>query len=205
MDKETVDTYNKIAEDWHKDHQLDTWWIESTDKFISLLKRGDKVLDVGCGGGTKSKYLIQKGLQVTGIDISEKMIEIARREIPSAEFFVMDMENMSELKEKFDGVFVQAVLLHTSKKDLKRAFRSMFDRLKPNGYLCIAIKEKRPDGKEEEIKTEEDYGYQYKRLFSYFTIDEIKNHLSDLQMEISYESITPSGNTNWLQIIAKKK
>lgn len=205
MNKNTIDTYNKIAEDWHKDHQSDTWWIEGTNKFISLLKPMDKVLDVGCGGGTKSKYLIKKGLQVVGIDNSERMIEIARREVPNTEFFVMDMSDMSKLKEEFDGVFVQAVLLHTPKKNVKKVFQGLFNKLKQNGYLYIAVKEKRQDGSEEEIKTEEDYGYKYKRLFSYFTVDEIKNYLSDLQMEISYESKTPSKSTNWIQIIAKKR
>lgn len=204
MDKETLDTYNKIAEEWHKDHQLDIWWTEGTDKFISLLKSGGRVLDVGCGGGTKSKYLIERGLNVTGIDFSEKMIKIARREVPNVEFFVMNMDDMSDLKEEFDGVFVQAVLLHTPKKNVKKVFQNLFDRLKPNGYLYIAVKEKKPNQQEEEIKVEEDYGYKYERFFSYFTVDEIKNYLSDLQMKISYESKTPSNSTNWIQIIAKK-
>ena len=36
-------TYNKIAENWDKDHKKDTWWISGTDKFISLLKPGSLV------------------------------------------------------------------------------------------------------------------------------------------------------------------
>ena len=85
------ETYDKIAEDWHSDHKKDDWWIEGTDKFISYLSKGDLVLDVGCAGGIKSKYLMQKGLNVVGIDFSEKMIEIAKREFPNGEFLVKDL------------------------------------------------------------------------------------------------------------------
>src|SRR5258706_10762297 len=105
------DTYNKIAESWHKDHQTDDWWIEGTDKFISLLKQGDSVLDVGCGGGTKTKYLIGKGLKVLGIDFSENLIEIAKREVPQGTFLVMDINNVDMMQENFNGIFMQAVLL----------------------------------------------------------------------------------------------
>ncbi len=80
MAMDLKDTYNKIAEDWHKDHTQDDWWVDGTLKFISLVGVGKEVLDVGCGAGTKSKFLKENGLSVTGIDFSEKMIEIAKRE-----------------------------------------------------------------------------------------------------------------------------
>ena len=79
-------TYNHIAEDWHKDHKEDTWWVEGTDKFVSFLKYNSLVLDVGCGAGVKSNYLINKGLKIVGLDFSEKMIEIAKREVPKVGF-----------------------------------------------------------------------------------------------------------------------
>lgn len=80
------ETYNTIAEAWHKDHLSDTWWIAGTDCFASLFGNGDSILDVGCGDGMKAKYLTKKGLVVTGIDYAEHMIEIAEREVPSAAF-----------------------------------------------------------------------------------------------------------------------
>ena len=69
MDSEALkDTYNKIAYQWHEDHQNDDWWQAGTNVFISYLHNGQSVLDVGCGGGTKSKYLASKGLKVVGVD-----------------------------------------------------------------------------------------------------------------------------------------
>lgn len=54
----TKQTYNKIAEDWHRHHSSDDWWVAGTDHLISLLPVGATALDVGCGSGVKSKYLV---------------------------------------------------------------------------------------------------------------------------------------------------
>lgn len=202
------DTYDLIAQNWHQDHQNDDWWLEGTNTFISLLKPGNSVLDVGCGGGTKSKYLASKGLEVTGVDFSEKMIEIARKETVQetmpTKFLVMDMANIDKLEEKFDGIFIQAVLLHIPKTNVRKQIEKALERLNNGGYLYIAVKERRQNGPEEEVKTENDYGYQYERFFSYFDLDEIKNHFNDLELNLVYENVSPAGNTNWLQIIGQK-
>lgn len=203
MPMDLKQTYNLITEDWHKDHLKDVWWIEGTDKFISFLKPGDAVLDVGCGTGVKSKYLIERGVEVVGIDFSEKMIEIAKRDVPQAKFYVMDLYDIGQLKKSFDGVFAQAVLLHVPKSKIESALGAMIGKLKKGGYLYVAVKEIRRGGKDEEIKTENDYGYEYKRFFSYFTLDEIEGYLEKFNIAICYKNITKFGKTNWIQIIGK--
>ena len=100
--------YNKIAEDWFKDHHDDTWWQEGTEKFINELPNSATILDVGCGAGVKSKYLSEKGYKVTGIDFSEKMIEIAKREHPEIDFEIIDIYEIDKYTKTFDGVFAQA-------------------------------------------------------------------------------------------------
>lgn len=198
------DTYNKIAADWHKDHKQDSWWIEATDKFISLLPAGGKVLDVGCGAGTKAKYLADKGLQVLGIDIAENLIAIAKTEVPDARFLVMDMKELGGLVESFDGVFAQASLLHIPKQEISAVIKSLLGKLKKNGYFYVAVKEIKPGQAEEEIVKENDYGYDYERFFSYYALDEIKEYLTDLGMEVVYSSASLPFKTNWIQVIAKK-
>lgn len=198
------ETYNRIAEEWHKDHQTDDWWVEGTNAFVSFLKPGDAVLDIGCGGGTKSKYLLGKGLRVTGVDFSENMIAIARREIPGATFAVMDMRAIATLPDMFNGMFAQASLLHIPKHEAGDVIKNASTRLAPGGYFYVAVKEKKPDGPEETIKKEDDYGYPYERFFSYFTKDEIEGYLRGTGMEIVFSEITPSGNAHWIQVIGRK-
>lgn len=198
------ETYDKIANDWYNDHKADDWWVDGTNTFISFLKDSKNVLDVGCGAGVKSKYLSGKGLNVTGIDFSEKLIEIAKREVHGAKFHVMDMRDVSNLGVKFDGIFAQASLLHIPKKEIASVLTGLLSCLISGGYLYVAVKGTRPGGKEEEVLRENDYGYQYERFFSYFTMDELKKHFSDLGLSIVYENSELVGHTTWLQIIGKK-
>jgi len=199
------DTYELIAEDWHKSNHDDTWWVEGTDRFISELPSDASVLDVGCGGGTKSRYLASKGLAVTGIDFSEKMVEIARRESPDIHFEVADLYQIDAYPEMFDGIFAQAVLLHVPKSDIKSILTKLRGRLKPGGLLYIAVKGIKDDGKEEVVKKENEYGYEYERFFSYFTLVELENYLNELSMEIVWKSSSVAGRATWLQIIGRRK
>lgn len=206
--KDLKDTYNKIAKDWHKDHQSDDWWYEGTDEFISYFKKGDNILDVGCGCGTKSKYLIDKGLNVTGIDFSENFIDIAKKEVSDGDFKVMDINNIDKLEKTFDGIFIQAVLLHIPKNEVESLLKEIIKKLNTGGYLYVAVKEKREGGVDEEIKKENDYGYEYERFFSYFTIDEIKNYFKNIGLKVIFENEAPPSRatrkTNWIQVIGKK-
>ncbi len=198
------ETYNRIAEDWHRDHSHDDWWIEGTDTFIKKLLPSAHVLDVGCGSGVKSKYLIAHGLKVTGIDISDKLLEIARREVPAGEFKVFSMTNLDSMPETFDGVFAQASLLHIPRKDAGKVVGKMAERVVPGGLLYIAVKEVRTDKPEEGTLKEDDYGYTYERFFSYFTQPELEKYMTGAGMEIVYTDRHQTGKTVWLQIIGNK-
>jgi 2-polyprenyl-3-methyl-5-hydroxy-6-metoxy-1,4-benzoquinol methylase len=208
MTDKLKDTYNKIAKEWHEDHQNDTWWKEGTDAFIAHLKPGATVLDVGCAGGTKSSYLTNKGLNVTGIDISNKLIDIAKQEVPGANFLVLDVHQIDTLKEKFDAIFMQAVLLHFPKSEIQDILSKATGLLNDGGYLYVAVKEKIDGGIEEEVKVDDDYGFEYERFFSYFTLNDFKQYFKNVGLEIVFKDILPPSRTarksNWMQIIGKK-
>lgn len=197
-------TYNKIAKEWTKDHEGQAWWTEGVNEYVSLLKPGFSILDVGCGSGLKSKYLIEKGFKVTGIDFSEEMIKLCNENVPAGKFFVKDIAQPLELNTVSDGVFAQAILLHIPKKKISGVLANILEPLKTGGYLYVAVKEQPANKPDEEILKENDYGYKYERFFSYFTLDELKNILNRNGMQVVYEKITPFENKNWIQVIAKK-
>jgi len=206
MEKDLKSTYNQIAEDWSKEHvQDESWWKDAADKFISLLPSGGTVLDVGCGPGIKSRYLISKGLKVVGIDFSEKMVEIAGRKASGGDFRVVDIYKLEDVPEKFDGIFAHAILLHIPKKNVPAILQNTKDKLKNGGYLYVAVKEAKSDHPEEEVLKESDYGYEYERFFSYFSMVEIKKYLAELNMEICFEAITSYNKNNWVQVIARRQ
>lgn len=198
------DTYNRIAADWHKDHSNDDWWIPGTDTFVSLLPVNAAVLDVGCAGGYKTKYLVEKGCRVHGTDISEEFIKIAEAEVPEATFSVADMRDLSHINETFDGVFVQASLLHIEKKDVDAVLRSLVEKLHDGGVLYVAVKKLRERNPEEQIVKEDDYGYEYERFFSYFTMDELKERFAKAGLTIVFENVETVASTDWLELMGRR-
>ena len=83
----------------------------------------------------KVKIFAEKGLKVVGIDFSERLIEIAKRNFRAADYRVMDMREVGKLKQKFDGVFTQASLLHIPKKEIIDVLRNLLSVLKRQRIL----------------------------------------------------------------------
>jgi len=198
------DTYNKIARDWFNEVNASHWWEEGLAQFVSFLKPGDTVLDAGCGPGITAKYFIKNNIKVLGIDFSEKMIEIAKKEVPQGNFLVMDIKEVGKLQDRFDGIYVQNILLHIPKKEVGGVLENMVKLLKAGGVIYISVKEKAPDGPEEFIKVDNDYGYKIERFFSCFTQEEIKQYVKNLNLEIVFFNIVEAGKTRWIQVIGKK-
>jgi SAM-dependent methyltransferase len=198
-------TYNKIAEDWSNDHQKDTWWQEGTDIFLSFLPKGSTVLDVGCGGGFKTNYIAEKGYVPFGIDFSEKMIEIAKRQFPHLPFEVMNVEEIDKLSDTFNGVFAQAVLLHIPKNNVREILKKLKSKVNENGFLYLGVKGIKEDNIEEKVIVESDYGYEYERFFSFFNKEELRNYFKELDMEVVWESREGFNKSGWLQMVGKKK
>ena len=75
-----------------------------------------KVLDIGCGEGFYSIYLAKKGFDVTGIDISENAIKLAKqnseKEGIKIKFIAMDINELEKLNENFDFVLEWTLLHH---------------------------------------------------------------------------------------------
>ena len=197
-------TYNKIAQDWFTDHDTSTQANPSIDKFASFLKEGDAVLDVGCGPGLKAKYLNSIGFKITGIDFSEEMIAIAKKNSPSSDFEVKDITKPLGFTEKFDGIFAHAVLLHIPKQEIKSVLQNLSAVLNSGGYLYVSVKELQAGNPQEEIVKESDYGYEYERFFSYYTLPEIKEYLEDSNFTVVFENLDTSRNASWVKVIAKK-
>jgi SAM-dependent methyltransferase len=80
MRKSAGTLYDEISGKYHKNKRLGVSYYTELPKMISLAGdvRSKRVLDAGCGPGKHSKRLIAKGANVTGIDISDAMVRIAR-------------------------------------------------------------------------------------------------------------------------------
>jgi len=129
--------YNRIAEDYYSHRNLSKFNNE-LEEFVSLLPENAHILDVGCGAGIPTaKFLIEKGIKVTGIDLSDTMLNLAGKNVPSAEFIKMDMNELNFNEKTFDGIVSVYALFHVPKENHFEIFKKFFEVLKPGGILMI--------------------------------------------------------------------
>ena len=187
------EVYNNLAPRWSQA----AWGDEGLQKFIKLVGRG-KVLDLGCGSGIQSKTLSEAGLEVTGIDFAEKMIEEATKKVPEAAFFTMDILDLDFPPEHFDGVYARASLLHTPKNKIKQVLKNLHKILKRNGIMYVALKE----GESERDVYDEGLGVS--RFFAFYKEDEFKKLLEEEHFQLMETMYAQTERNRWLQFFAKK-
>ena len=194
------ETYNRIAEDWFRDHEKDEWWKLGVKEFVNLLDYEQTVLDLGCGPGLMVRAFEDRGIKVVGIDFSSEMIRIARRENPQSEFHCMDIREVSRLERQFNGILAKASLLHLSKRETQTLIRTSYQLLLPGGCAYYAVKARHSGKPAEEVRRENDYGYPYERYFSYYTLDEFRGYIQ----RAGYRIMNTIAETDWIQIVAKR-
>lgn len=88
-------------------------WINLLDQYLPLKNGANKkVLEVGCAIGAFSKILKERGFNVTAVDISEFIIEKAKKLQGGINFKVLDIEKKIKPSEKYDYIFAFEVLEH---------------------------------------------------------------------------------------------
>ena len=95
------------------------------------------VLDLGCGYGENCSRFFEMGAKsVLGIDISRKMLQIARTENPNTQFTLVDMNDLSSIKETFDVIFSSLAVHYIENFD--RFIASVFSLLNDDGYFIFS-------------------------------------------------------------------
>lgn len=106
--------------------------------FLFDIKKEEKVLDLGCGNGRY--YQLLRYADYTGIDNSEKLINIAKQKYPEANFKVEDALNLSFEDNTFDKIYSIAVLHRIPSKEFRLQFLKESRRvLKRGGRLIITV------------------------------------------------------------------
>lgn len=106
----------------------------------SGLKAGDNLLEVGCGTGVLARQattIVQPDGQVTGLDLSESMLSVARRKCPGAIFQQGNVMDLPFETGSFDVVIASFMLMFVPDQPL--AIKEMWRVLKPGGRLVVAV------------------------------------------------------------------
>ena len=100
---------------------------------------GRDVLDLGCGTGRHTAWLVETGARVTAVDFSERMLERARAKVSAADvrFIVHDLHEPLPLGDaSFDALVSGLVLEHL--RDLERFFGEAHRVLRPGGRAVVS-------------------------------------------------------------------
>ena len=101
--------------------------------------RGARILDAGCGTGVLSRMLDERGAEVVGVDISEKLIEVARNRSSlnkNIEYFAGDMKEQSF--GHFDYIIAMDSLIHYSTEDVISSIADFSSRAN-NSVLFLSL------------------------------------------------------------------
>jgi SAM-dependent methyltransferase len=134
--------YDRIAEcyaDWSRGEVVD----EVRPKYLSLLldslPTGADVLELGCGAGLPTTRQLAERFTVTGMDISERQIELARRAVPGAKFVCDDMTRVVFSSGTFDAVASFYSFNHLPFGELAALLVRIAGWLRPSGLLVTAF------------------------------------------------------------------
>ncbi len=193
---QTINTYNNSAKLLAEKFDSLGARTDNIEEVINLVKKiNPSILEIGCGNGRDAEEIIKHTSDYLGIDISEKLVELARQKVPTGKFEVADIENYSFPKE-LDIIFAFASLIHVPKDSLHKIMTAALLALNNNGIMRLSMKYA---DSYSEITKEDEFGTRTYYLYSKKDIEDlaidftiIKNELNDLRGQ------------SWLEIILQK-
>ncbi len=106
--------------------------------FLSLLPEGGRVLDAGCGSGRDSLAFLERGYEVTALDASGAMAELASRYI-GRPVLRLSFDEVG-FEDRFDGVWACASLLHVPRRRMPEVLGCLARSLKPGGVMYASFR-----------------------------------------------------------------
>lgn len=97
------------------------------------------VLDLGCGTGRHTPYLLREGFQVLGCDASGSALQIARAAIPQAEFQQCDIGSLPYRDGSIEAILSHAVIQHGVMATIRKVIAEMHRVLRPGGRLFVTV------------------------------------------------------------------
>lgn len=189
--------YDLMAGDYHDNRHIFGNKKELED-FTSLLPRNATVLDLGCGAGVPvTKFLVDSGFSVTGVDFSESMLNLATKNVPEATFMKKNMMELDFTDNSFDGLTACYSIIHVPREKHVTLFQTFHRILKPNGVLLISMGSTGWEG------TGEFHGVQM--FWSHYDPKKTLQIVADAGFEILFDKLIIAGGETHYWILAKNR
>ncbi|HEV8367660.1 MAG TPA: class I SAM-dependent methyltransferase [Pyrinomonadaceae bacterium] len=133
---EIARSYDELAEQWNSDGFSRDNGIKQHELAIAFAKNRRCALDVGCGSSGRIVDLLQShGFEVEGLDVSQRMIELAKRRHPAVTFHQADICEW-ELPKKYDLISAWDSIWHVPLPQQERVLKKLLNGLSSGG-ICI--------------------------------------------------------------------
>ncbi len=205
--RETLETWNKNAS-LYQDKFMDLdLYNETYDYVCKSLTDKAEVLDIGCGPGNITRYLLSKrpDLNIYGIDIAFNMISLAKKNNPTANFSVMDCRQTSQLTTKFDGIICGFCLPYLSQTESTKLIFDAYNLLTKDGLIYLSFVEGDPNKSGFQVGSSGDRAYFYYHTLEHLKIQLAENEFEDPTIfEVGYEKSKSQIDIHTI-LIARKK
>ena len=126
--------YDRVAKAYlsSKDAE-DPATLAALEELTRQLPPDAAVLDLGCGAGVPVTRWLAQRFAVTGVDLSAKQLEMARRLVPAARLLKADMTDLSFAPETFDAVVALHSIIHAPRAEHSALLGNIHSWLKPGG------------------------------------------------------------------------
>ena len=196
MSDKTLEYYNTNAEKF-AENTLFVDFSQVQCEFLNLLMPESYILDFGCGSGRDTKYFLEHGYRVDAVDGSVKLCRIAR-EFTGIQVRQMLFQELQE-KEKYDGIWACASVLHVPKIELADIFRKMCNAVKVGGIIYTSFKYGNFEGER---------NGRFFRDFTEKSFCEFVKNIQELCIEkmwVTGDVRDGRGDERWLNIILRRK
>jgi SAM-dependent methyltransferase len=146
---------------------------ELLDSFARLVE-GGRVCDAGCGPGHVTRYLNDRGCDAFGLDISPRMVALARSLNPGVEFVVGDLRRLPVREASLAGIVCFYSLIHLESDQLAPTLAALRRKLRPGGRLLLAVHEGHESREPGEL-----WGIPVSLRFNFFTYEQLTRALRD--------------------------
>jgi ubiquinone/menaquinone biosynthesis C-methylase UbiE len=154
---------------------------------MNRLGEGAVVLDVGCGAGVPVAQTLAHRFSVTGVDISGRMIDRARMNVPEGTFIHEDIMSVDWPASHFDAVVAFYSIFHLPREDHEALLRRIHRWLNPGGYLMATV------GTSNEAGCIEDDFFGVKMYWSHYGVEAYKGILAGLGFDCLDVTIIGNG------------
>ena len=195
----TIETFNKFAEQYSNFTFLNLLQYE-LNRFIALVPKNAKILDVGCGSGRDVHYFLDYKLQPIGIDASLELIKECKKRVPLGNFLQMNMLNLNFQPFEFDGLWALDAISYINKNSIPLILQNFNKILKQKGILYISVRQ----GEGEKLIAHEKLNKK-EILIDFYSQLEIEDLIKQANFEILNSYLEEGEHFTWINIFAKKK